>query len=200
MASVNRPGGNLTGFNFATAEIVSKIMQTILRLLPQLRTFAFLMNPQNPNSASQAQDVQAAAKGLGREASILSASSGADIDAAFGAIKERGIDALIIATDAFFVSRTTQIVTSSQRLAIPTVYALREYVAAGGLLSYGTSVTDAYRQVGVYVGRILKGAKPADLPVLQPTKFEIAINLKTAKALGLSVPDNLLALADEVIE
>lgn len=200
VASVNRPGGNLTGFNFATAEIVSKIMQTILQLLPQLRTFAFLMNPQNPNSASQANDVQSAAKALGREASILLASSGADIDAAFDVIKQRGIDALIIATDAFFVSRRTQLVSSSERLAIPTVYALREYVAAGGLLSYGTSVTDAYRQVGAYAGRILKGAKPADLPVLQPTKFEIAINLKTAKALGLSVPDNLLALADEVIE
>jgi putative ABC transport system substrate-binding protein len=200
VASTNRPGGNMTGFNFATAEIVSKIMQTMLQLIPQLRTFAFLMNPQNPNSASQAQDVQASAKKLGREATIFLASSGAEIDAAFDAIKLRGIDALIIAADAFFVSRRTQLVTSSQRLAIPTVYALREYVAAGGLLSYGTSVTDAYRQVGVYVGRILKGAKPADLPILQPTKFEVSINIKTAKALGLNVPDNLLALAEEVIE
>jgi putative ABC transport system substrate-binding protein len=200
VASINRPGANITGFNFATAEVVSKIMQTIVQLIPQLKSFAFLMNPQNPNAASQARDAQAAAKGLGREAHILPASSPADIDAAFDVIKARSIDALIVATDAYFVSRTSQLVDLSRKLHVPTVYALREYVASGGLLSYGTSVTDAYRQVGVYAGRILKGAKPADLPVLQPTKFEITINLKTAKELGLSVPDNLLALANEVFE
>jgi putative ABC transport system substrate-binding protein len=200
VASINRPGANITGFNFATAELVSKIMQTIVQLMPSLKSFAFLMNPQNPNAASQARDAQAAAKGLGREAHILPASNPADIDAAFGAIKARGIDALIVATDAFFVSRTTQLVSSSRRLEVPTVYALREYVAAGGLLSYGTSVTDAYRQVGVYVGRILKGAKPADLPVLQPTTFEMTINLKAVKELGLSVPDNLMSLVNEVFE
>ena len=200
VASINRPGANITGFNFATAELVSKIMQTIVQLIPQLKSFAFLMNPQNPNAASQAHDAHAAAKGLGREAHVLPASSPADIDAAFGAIKARGIDALIVATDAYFVSRTTQLVELSRQHSVPTVFALREYVAAGGLLSYGTSVIDAYRQVGVYTGRILKGAKPADLPVLQPTKFEITINLKAAKELGLSVPDNLVALADEVFE
>ena len=175
-------------------------MQTIVQLIPQLKSFAFLMNPQNPNAASQAHDAQAAAKRLGREAHVLSASSPADIDAAFVAIKARGIDALIVATDAYFVNRTAQLVDLSRRHSVPTVYALREYVAAGGLLSYGTSVVDAYRQVGAYTGRILKGAKPADLPVLQPTKFEITINLKAAKELGLSVPDNLVALADEVFE
>jgi putative ABC transport system substrate-binding protein len=131
---------------------------------------------------------------------VLNASTGPDIEAAFEQLKERGGGALIIATDAFFLNRKGQLVALSQRHAIPTAYALREYVVSGGLLSYGTSLPDAYHQIGLYVGRILKGANPGDLPILHPTKYELILNLKTAKALGLTIPDKLLALADEVIE
>lgn len=200
VSSINRPGGNLTGMTFATAELTSKLLQTIHRLVPNLKDVAILANPKNQSFAAQVRDLQAAAQSVGLKVETLTASTEAEIDQAFGQAKERGIDALVIATDSFFLVQKQQLIDLSARFSLPTVYNLREYVTAGGLLSYGTSVADAYRQVGIYVGRILKGTRPGDLPVLQPTKFELALNLKTAKALGLAVPDTLIAIADEVIE
>jgi putative ABC transport system substrate-binding protein len=200
VASINRPGGNLTGITFATAELASKLLQTIQQLVPNLTSIAMLVNPGNQSSVAQSRDLQIAVQSLGAKCQVLSATNEADLDKAFEQIKGHDVDALVVATDSFFLVRKNQLVSLSERFAVPTVYNLREYVIAGGLLSYGTSVADAYRQVGIYVGRILKGARPADLPVLQPTKFELVINPKTAKALGLTVPDKLLALADEVIE
>jgi putative ABC transport system substrate-binding protein len=200
VSSINRPGGNLTGMTFATAELASKLLQTIHQLVPNLKSVAMLVNPNNQSSASQSRDLQTAAQGFGSSFQVLAASSEVEIDKAFEQIKGRGIDALVIATDSFFLVQKNQLVQLAQRFAVPAIYNLREYVVAGGLLSYGTSVTDAYRQVGIYVGRIFRGAPPNELPVLQPTKFELVINLKTAKALGLAIPDRLIALADEVIE
>jgi putative ABC transport system substrate-binding protein len=200
VSSMNRPGGNLTGITFATAELSSKTLQTIHQLLPSLNSVAILVNPINPNSASQSRDMQTAAQSVGLKIHILPASSEAEIDKAFHQINKLGVGALIIATDAYFLVRKNQIVTLSRHHAVPTVYNLREYVTSGGLLSYGTSLPDAYRQLGIYVGRVLKGASPSDLPIWQPTKFELVINPGTARALGIAVPDKLLALADEVIE
>ena len=159
-----------------------------------------LVNPDNQSSAAQSRDFQIAAQSFGSKFQVLSATNEAEIDRAFQQVKERALDAVVVATDSFFLVQKNQLVGLAQRLAVPTVYNVREFVVAGGLLSYGTSLADAYRQVGIYVGRILKGAKPADLPVLQPTKFEMVINSKAAKALGLTIPDKLLALTDEVIE
>jgi putative tryptophan/tyrosine transport system substrate-binding protein len=200
IASLNRPGGNLTGVNIFTAELGSKQLALLHELVPAAATIALLLNPDTTEAEAQSKDVQEAARTLGRQIQILYARSEGDIDAAFVAIVERRTDALVVATDAYFNSRRDQLVALAARHTVPTIYFAREFVAAAGLASYGASLIDAYRQVGIYTGKILKGAKPADLPVLQPTKFELVINLKTAKALSLTVPPNLLAIADEVIE
>jgi ABC-type uncharacterized transport system substrate-binding protein len=200
VASLNRPRGNLTGFNNMAGELGAKGLALLHELVPGTTTVGFLVNPNNPVSELTTRDVLAAAPALGVQVQILKASSDREIDAAFVSLVQSRIGALLVRTDAFFNSRIEQLVALAARHAIPTLYTFREFVVAGGLISYGTSVTEAYRQIGLYTGRILKGEKPADLPVIQTTKHELIINLKTAKALGLEVPDKLLALADEVIE
>src|SRR5262249_34472833 len=168
-------------------------------MVPKSAAIGLLMNP-NLNGESEAAELQPAARALGRQFAVLSARNEIEIDAAFQTILERRIGALLIGTDPFFNSRRNQLTALAARHTIPTIYPLREFVAAGGLMSYGTNNAEEYRQAGIYVGKILKGAKPGDLPVIQPTKFELVINLSAAKVLGLTVPDKLLALADEVIE
>lgn len=198
--SLNRPGGNLTGVTILTAELDSKRLELLCTLVPEAKIVAVLANPQRSDFAKQTQDVQASAATLARELVVLRAGIEAEIDAAFAELKSRGAGALAVLADPFFTSRREQIVALAARYAVPAIYQWREFAAIGGLASYGPSITDAYRQAGVYAGRILKGEKPAILPVLQPAKFEFVLNLKTAKALGLDVADPLLARADEVIE
>jgi putative tryptophan/tyrosine transport system substrate-binding protein len=198
--SLNRPGGNATGVTYFLSELGPKRLELLRELVPTATVIALLINPTNPVTESDTKDLQAVAGAIGQQVRILNASSESDLDAAFATLVEQRAGALLVNNDAFFSSRHKQIVALTARYALPAIYYLRDFVVAGGLASYGPSVLDAYRQVGTYVGRILRGEKPADLPVMQPTKFELAINLKTAKALGLNVPDKLLALADEVIE
>src|SRR5262245_9469055 len=200
VASLNRPGGNLTGFSNVTSELGAKGLALLHELVPGIATIGFLENPSNPASELRTRDVQAAAPVMGLTVQILKASTDREIDAAFLSLVQARTGALLVGNDAFFNSRIEQLVALAARHAIPTMYSHREFVVAGGLISYGTGVTEAYRQIGLYTGRILKGERPADLPVIQATKIELAINLKTAKALGLQIPDSLLALADEVIE
>jgi putative ABC transport system substrate-binding protein len=200
VASLSRPTGNVTGVTFFGGALVAKQLELLHELIPQATVISVLVNPNFPGTAFQLRDVQEAARTLGHPMHILNASTGSEINTAFATIAQQRTDALLVAGDPFFLSRLSQFITLAARHAVPTIYPQREYVAGGGRISYGTSVTDAYRQVGVYVGRILKGAKPTDLPVVRATKFELVINLKTAKALGLDVPATLLARADEVIE
>jgi putative ABC transport system substrate-binding protein len=200
VASLNRPGGNVTGVAFLVNTIGAKRLELLHDLVPAANVIGFLVDPTNPASETETSDMQAAADMLGRKLLIVKASTESELDAAFPIFNQQRIDGLIVAAETFFLNRRGQLVELAARLAVPTMYHLREMAAAGGLMSYGTSVSDAYRQAGVYTGKILKGAKPAELPVIQPTKFELVINLKTAKTLGLTVPDRLLALADEVIE
>jgi putative tryptophan/tyrosine transport system substrate-binding protein len=198
--SLSRPDGNLTGVNLYSAELITKQLDLLHELLPQAGNVAVLLNPAAPYAILEAEDARAAVRAHGQKLEIMQASTQRDIDASFAAIVQKRIDAVLIATDRLFAQNSDQIVTLSARYAVPVMHYLREYVAAGGLISYGTSFTEGYRQVGVYTGRILKGAKPGDLPVVQPTKFDLVINLKTAKALGLTVPPQLLGRADEIIE
>jgi putative ABC transport system substrate-binding protein len=200
VASFNRPGGNITGVSIISSALVSKRLELLHELVPQAVVVGILLNPSNPNVVFELSDLQNAAQTMGVQLAVQRANTESGIDAAFATLVQQRAGALLIEPDAFFVDRREQLVTLAARHAIPTIYARREHAAIGGLMSYGTNLTDAYRQAGVYVGRILKGTKPADLPVMQPTKFQLVINLKTAKALGLAVPDKLLALADEVIE
>jgi putative ABC transport system substrate-binding protein len=201
VASLSHPGGNVTGITFFAAELAAKRLGFLRDLLPMATRVALLVNPADAVRAeSTVRDVEAAARRLGLKIYILHASTSSEIDAAFASLASERCDALFLAPDAFFNSRRVQLAIMAARHAIPTTFGVRDYVEAGGLMSYGTSVTDSVRQVGIYAGRILKGAKPADLPVLQPTKFELVINLHTARALGLEVPPTLLAAADEVIE
>jgi putative tryptophan/tyrosine transport system substrate-binding protein len=197
VASLARPGGNLTGISILAVELVPKRLELLSELVPQARTFALLVNPNNGYSEPMIRDVKEAAGAKGVQLKIVRASTESEIDATFTNLH---VDALVIGDDPFFVARQKQLVALASRHLIPAAYQFREFAAAGGLVSYGPSLTTAIRQAGVYAGKIVKGAKPADLPVEQPTKFELVINLKTAKALGLEVPPTLLARADEVIE
>ena len=198
--SLNRPGGNLTGVSYFLSELGPKRLEFLHELVPSATVIACLVNPTNPVTAYDTKSLRTAASAIGQQIRVLTASSERDLDAAFATLIQQRADALLVNNDAFFSTRPNQIVTLAAQRAVPTIYYLRDFVVAGGLVSYGASVADGYRQVGIYVGRILKGEKPVDLPVMQPTKFELVINLKTAKTLGLDVPATLLARADEVIE
>jgi putative ABC transport system substrate-binding protein len=201
VASLNQPGGNLTGVNFLTTSLEPIRLEFLHKLVPNAPNIAILVNPKNTLQAEiELRDVPAAARALGLQVIVLRASDESTIDAAFTTIAEQGIEALLVASDTFFFSRRNQIVALAARDAVPAMYQLREYVEAGGLMSYGTSLADAYRQLGMYTCKILNGAKPSDLPIQQSTKVELVINLKTAKALGLNIPLPLLGRADEVIE
>jgi putative ABC transport system substrate-binding protein len=199
-ASYSRPGGNATGINILTETLEPKRLGLLRGLVPQAATIGFLLNPDFPAAESQSKDMQEAARAIGLQIHVLRANTDREIEAAFETVAQHRIAALAVAASPFFDTRRDTLVALAARYAVPTMYHFREYAAAGGLVSYGIDPIETYRQVGVYAGRILKGAKPADLPVLQPTKFEFVINLKTAKALGLDVPLHLQQLADEVIE
>jgi putative tryptophan/tyrosine transport system substrate-binding protein len=198
--SYNRPGGNATGVHLITSSLGQKRLELILQLAPKARTIDMLVNPTFPDTGIEVRDVQAAATANQRQVRTINASTVAEIDKAFAAIADQHAEALIVASDPFFLTRRDQFAALAARHAILAIYPFREFVAAGGLMSYGTSLVGAYREIGRYAGRILKGEKPADLPVIQPTTFEMVINLKTAKALGLAVPSMLQARADEVID
>jgi len=200
VASLNRPGGNITGMTLSGSETVAKRLGLMLELVPAAAVIAILANPKNPISESQLTELRAAARKLDRQLLELNASTESDFAAVSTDIEQHNVDALFVAADPFFDDRREQIVSLAARHRIPACYTRRDFVVDGGLLSYGPDAPDAFRQAGVYTGRILKGEKPADLPVMEPIKFEMVINLKTAKALGLSVPATLLARADEVIE
>jgi putative tryptophan/tyrosine transport system substrate-binding protein len=199
VGSFNRPSGNLTGVHVFLVGLGTKRLGLLHDLLPKAVQIAVLANP-NLIASSELRDVQAAAGSLGLKLHVLRAGTESEIDNAFATMMRERADAVLVTADPFFTSRRDQIVALAARYAIPAIYELREYAAAGGLMSYGTSLTDGYRQVGVYTGKILKGAKPGDLPVLQPTKLDLVINLKTANTLGLAIPPGVLAIADEVIE
>jgi putative tryptophan/tyrosine transport system substrate-binding protein len=201
VASLPRPGGNATGFNFFAGEVTGKRLMLLHELVPKAVRVAVLVNPLNTAAAESAlREVQEAARTNGLQIQVLNASTSDEIDAAFATLARERPDALFVASDGFFAGRRSQLATLAARDRIPATYPARGYVAAGGLMSYGTDMADGWRQIGAYTGQILKGTKPADLPVVQSTKFEFVINLKTAKALGLTIPETLLATADEVIQ
>jgi putative ABC transport system substrate-binding protein len=198
--SLARPGGNLTGVSLLTVELMAKRLELLSELVPQAKVIALLMNPNNPDTEPTIRDMQEAARTKGVQLPILKAASESEIDAAFASLVQLQAGGLVIGTDPFFASRREQLAALAARHAIPATYDFREFAAVGGLISYGTSLTAVYRQLGIYAGKILQGAKPADLPVQQPTTFELVVNLNTAKVLGLTVPPSILARADEVIE
>jgi putative ABC transport system substrate-binding protein len=200
VASLNRPGGNVTGIAALTAELDAKRLEVLRELVPGGGLIGALVNPNRPDAEAQARDMRDAARTLGKQIIVFKAGSEAEIDAAFAALVRQRIVALLIGADPFFTGQRAQLVALTARYAVPGIYATREFPDAGGLASYGSRIAEGYRQGGIYTGRILKGEKPADLPVIQPTKIELIINLKTAKALGIDVPPMLLARADEVIE
>src|SRR5215471_301147 len=200
VASLNRPGGNVTGVSFTTVELGAKQLGLLRELRPGATRIAVLVDPKFPITERFVSEVRAAASATGQQIEVLYASSDREIETAFTTLGQRGAGALLGGVGGSLFSRRERLVALAARNRIPAMYILREYVAADGLMSYGASIADAYRQAGIYAGRILKGEKPGDLPVMLPTKFELVINLKTAKALGLQIPDRLLALADEVIE
>ena len=200
VASLNRPGGNVTGVSSMAGELGSKRVGLLQELVPRAARLAVLINPNNPLAEAFVADIRAAAPAVGQQLEILTASTSQGIDEAFATLVDKRADALLVGPDALFVSLRGQLATIAARHALPAIYPFREDAEAGGLMSYGPSNTDLVRQAGIYVGRILKGEKPADMPILRATKFELVINLKTAKALGLTVPPTLLSRADEVIE
>jgi ABC-type uncharacterized transport system substrate-binding protein len=200
VASFARPGGNATGIRFFIIALAKKRLGLLHELVPKGSVIGLLVNPSNPNAESDTKDAESAAQELGHGLIVVEASTASDIDAAFATLAQRRVGGLVIAGDAFFFVRRVHLTTLASRHGIPAIHPDRDFTLVGGLMSYASNIADAYREMGVYVGRILKGAKPADLPVMQPTKLEFVINLTTAKTLGLTVPDKLLALADEVIE
>jgi putative ABC transport system substrate-binding protein len=200
VASLNRPGGNVTGFTSVTGELVGKQLGFLHELLPRATRFALLIDPNSPTARFLTADVQAAAMAIGGQIEVLTAVTDRDIDTVFATLSEKRSEALIVTPDSLFFARRAQLLTLAARYAVPAIYPAREDAEGGGLMSYGSSVTDTVRQVGTYVGRILKGERPADLPVQRADKFEFVINLRTARTLGIGVPPLLLALADEVIE
>jgi ABC-type uncharacterized transport system substrate-binding protein len=200
VSSLNRPEGNLTGVTNFVHAVGTKRLQLLRQLLPTAGVVGMLVNPRNPSAELEVKESQAGAHAFGLEMAVLPAGSEADFDNVFSALIQKHASALMVSTDVVFSRMRDRIASLAMHHRIPTIYTVRDYVVSGGLISYGASFTDAYQQTGIYVGRILKGAKPADLPVMLPTKFELVINLKTARALGLDVPATLLAIADEVIE
>jgi putative tryptophan/tyrosine transport system substrate-binding protein len=200
VASLNRPGGNVTGVSLMGSALEAKRLELLHELAPKASAIAALVNPNYPAAKSQSEEFQAAAAHLGVKPIILTASTEDDIDLAFAILVQQGVGALVVCQDPFFGSRRQQLLALAVRHALPAIYQFREFPVEGGLISYGTDFADAYRQAGIYVGKVLKGTKPADLPVMQPTKFELVINLKTANALGLTVPLIMQMTADEVIE
>jgi ABC-type uncharacterized transport system substrate-binding protein len=199
VGSFNHPGGNATGIRIFSAGLIAKRLQLLHELVPAATAIGFLMNPGNPTSVTQLNDVQAAAAAIGLTIDVVKASNARDLDIAFETLVQQKTDALVVGADPFFTQRE-QLTTLAARYRLPAIYEWKESAVAGGLMSYGTSLTDAFRTLGVYTGQILKGAKPSELPVVQQPKFELVINLKTARALGLDVPPTLIARADEVIE
>jgi putative ABC transport system substrate-binding protein len=200
VASLNRPGGNVTGIAFLTLALEAKRLEFLHDLVPKVSEIAVLLNPTFPGAVEQLREVQEAARTIGKRIHILNASTVGEINAAFDLLIQARPGAILVAADPFFISRREQLVALAAHYSLPAIYEDRDFTIAGGLMSYGASFSDSVRQVGIYTGRILKGEKPADLPVLQPTKFELVINLKTAKAIGLDMPPMLLARADEVID
>jgi putative ABC transport system substrate-binding protein len=200
VASLSRPGSNITGVTQLNVQVGPKRLEVLHELVPTARVIAFLVNPSNPNAETLSRDVQAAARSLGLQLRTLHARTESDFDTVFETLPQVGVGALVIGDDPFFNARSERLAALALRYAVPSIYQYREFAAAGGLMSYGASITDAYRVAGVYTGRILKGEKPADLPVQQSTKIELIINLKTAKALGITFPISLLGRADDVIE
>jgi putative ABC transport system substrate-binding protein len=200
VAGLNRPGPNITGVTQLSSELVSKRLGLLHELIPTATVIGLLLNPTDPRGDTQSSEVQGAAHALGLQIHIVNASTGGEIDSAFATLAQLRAGALIVTTGEFFVRRAEQLVALAARHAVPAIYGYRLFAEAGGLVAYGTSLNESYRLAGVYTGRVLKGEKPADLPVLQPTKFELVINLKAAKSLGLDIPAKVLALADEVIE
>jgi putative tryptophan/tyrosine transport system substrate-binding protein len=200
VTSLNRPGGNVTGATFLTGALGAKRLGLLRDLVPGAGVIALLVNPNTQVGQVQTKDVQEAARALGQRLVVLDGGSDESIDASFAALTQQRVAALMVGADAFFDTRRDRLIALAARHQVPAIYQFREYALAGGLMSYGASITDMYRQIGLYVGRVLKGEKPGDLPVVQVTKFELVINLKTAKALGVKISDNLLTLADEVIE
>jgi len=197
---LNRPGGNITGATFFNNALGPKRLQVLRDVAPKATTIALLVNPGNPNTEFDAKEIESAARSLGLRILRVNAGSEREFDLAFAIMAEQGVGALIVNADAFFYARRDQLIELATRLAVPAIYELREFAMVGGLMSYGANIAEAYRKAGVYVGRILRGEAPGDLPIQQATRFELVINLKTAKALGLTVPSTMLALADQVIE
>jgi putative tryptophan/tyrosine transport system substrate-binding protein len=200
VASLARPGGNLTGVSFIADELTAKRLELLSELVPRAGVIALLMNPNNATAERVIRDVQEAARTKGLQLHVLKASSESEIDTAFASLVQLHAGALVVGADPFLSGRREQLVALASRRAVPSIYAWREFAASGGLISYGPSLTSAFRLVGHYAGKVLKGAKPADLPIQQPTTFELVVNLKTAKALGLTIPQTLLLQADHVIE
>jgi putative tryptophan/tyrosine transport system substrate-binding protein len=199
--SINRPGRNATGcIVFSTGDLDAKRLDLISEIVPGASVFGVLVNPKFPPAINQARELEAAAPKIGRSIFIVHASNDVDLEAAFGALLQKGVGGLVVASDPFFDSRRARIIAFAAERRLPAIYQFRDYAVDGGLISYGPSITESYRQVGIYTGRVLKGAKPSDLPVTQPTKFDFVVNLKTANALGVKLPQSLLAGADEVIE
>jgi putative ABC transport system substrate-binding protein len=200
VSSMNRPGGNVTGVTFTTDPLGAKRLELLRELVPNARLIALLVNPASAGAEAEQRQLESVASTIGAQILVVNAGNVTDIDAAFANVAQQRADALLIPPDAFLAGRREQLVALAARYAVPTVYFEREFVVDGGLLSYGVPLRDSYHQAGIYAGQILRGAKPADLPIVQATKFELVLNLKTAKALGVAIPDKLLAIADEVIE
>jgi putative ABC transport system substrate-binding protein len=200
VASLSRPGGNLTGVSFLTTSLTTKRLELLLELAPKTKVVTLLLNSKNPQSSEVVNDLQKVAIAKGLELRVVTAGTEAEIDGAFATIERPHVGALVIQADPYFNNVRGQLISLAARHSLPAIHERRAFVAEGGLISYGTSLPDVYRQVGLYCGKVLKGANPSDLPVLQPTKFELAVNLKTAKVLGLTIPPAVVALADEVIE